>query len=194
MIPEWLSMIDVAFAAVALLFGLGGLQRGFASQVAHIITFLALGLFLFFAYPALYNYMGRLFRNLNEVYMMWIILAGLVLLAIAFFIMVNKMLANLLKTQISDRSDRTYGFLLGIIRGALLTILAMVFMVILGSEKFYNVFSEKSHVGRLVCYEMVPRIQPHVNKSSVGEGFDKMREALIYKEEAGVPQEETPAQ
>ena len=39
MVPDWISLIDIAFAGVALLFGLGGFQKGFAEQVAHIITF-----------------------------------------------------------------------------------------------------------------------------------------------------------
>jgi uncharacterized membrane protein required for colicin V production len=189
MIPEWLNLVDVAFVAVALLFGLGGLQRGFASQVAHIITFVALGIFLFFAYPAIFTFFGRIFRDLNEVYMMWLLLAGVAVLAVLFFILVNKLLASVLKTQISDRSDRVYGFILGFIRGVLITLFAMVFFVILGSEKFYNVFSEKSHVGQLVCYEIVPRIQPRLDKSEMGDGFDRMREALIHQDEAGLPEE-----
>lgn len=189
MIPEWFSFIDAAFIAVALLFALGGVQRGFASQLAHIITFVALGVFLFFAYPAIFNLTGRLFRNVNEVYMVWVLLVGLVLLAIVFYIFISKLLASVLKMQISDMSDRINGFLFGFVRGALATLIALVFLVILGSEKIYDVLSEKSQVGQLVCYEMVPRIQPHVNKDSVGEGFGKMREALIYKEEAGVVEE-----
>ncbi len=185
-IPDWLSMIDVAYVAVALLFALGGLQKGFAGQVAHVITFLALGTALFFAYPAIYSYLGRLFRNLNETYMMWLILAGLAVLAIVFFVFVSKLLANVLKTQISDKSDRVYGFALGFVRGALVALFVMVFLVILGPPKFYDSLRMKSRVGKLVCYEMVPRIQPHLNKSTVNENFDKMREALIYQEEAGV--------
>lgn len=189
MIPEWLSLIDVAYIAVALLFALGGLQKGFASQVAHIISFVMLGVFLFLAYPSIYTYLGRLFRNLSGTYMMWLILAGLIVLTIVFYIYISKLLANVLKMKISDRTDRLYGFSLGFIRGALVALFAMLFLVLLGSEKFYSVFSEKSRVGQLVCYEMVPRIQPHMNKKSVGDGFDKMREALIYQEEAGLPEE-----
>jgi uncharacterized membrane protein required for colicin V production len=188
MIPEWFSLIDVAFVAAALLFGLGGLQRGFASQVAHIITFVVLGVFLFFAYPAIFTFFGRIFRDMDEVYMMWVLMAGLVGLSILFFILINKVLASVLKTQVSDRSDRVYGFILGFTRGILVSLFTMVFFVILGSEKFYNAFSEKSYVGQIVCFEMAPRIQPHVDKSKMGDGFDRMREALIQQDEAGLPE------
>lgn len=186
MIPGWLSLIDIAFVAVVLLFALGGFQKGFAGQVAHIITFVAVGIFLFFAYPSIFTYFGRLFRNLNESYMMWMILAGLAVLAVIAFMLISKLLANVLKTQISERSDRAFGFTLGLIRGALFTLLGMIFLVILGSESIFETFSRKSQVGRLVCYELVPRIQPRVNKSTVGENIDKMRDALIHQEEAGV--------
>ena len=186
MIPDWLSLIDAAFVAVALLFAMGGFQQGFAGQVAHVITFLALGVALFFAYPALFSYLGRLFRNLNETYMMWLILAGLVVLAFIFYKLVNKLLAGVLKTQISDRSDRTYGFTLGLIRGVLLALFVMVFLVILWPAKYYDGFREKSQVGKLVCYEMVPHIQPHLTRAVLEEHVNKLREALIYQEEAGV--------
>lgn len=189
MIPEWLSLIDIAFVAVAFLFGLGGLQRGFASQVAHVITLFAVGVTLYFAFPAIFTYMGQLFRNLNETYMMWLILAGLAVLAVVFFIFLTKLLANVLKTQISDRTDRIYGFTLGFIRGVMVALLIMVFMVIWGSAKTYDTFRTKSHVGRLVCYEMVPRIQPHVTRTALEDRVDRLREALIYQEEAGLPDE-----
>lgn len=185
MIPDWLSFVDVAFLGVALLLALGGFQKGFAGQVAHIITFVAMGLVLFFAYPAIFSYLGRLFRNLDETYMMWLILTGLAVLTIVFFTLISKLLANVLKTQISGRSDHAYGFILGFIRGALLALFAMIFLVMLGPPKFYDSFRMKSYVGKLVCYEMVPRIQPHLPKAKL-EQINKMKDALLYQEEAGV--------
>lgn len=186
MIPAWLSLIDVAYVAVALLFAMGGLQKGFAGQVAHILTFVALAVVLFFAYPPLFSYFGRLFRSLHETYLMWLVLAGIAVLTVVFFIFVNKLLANVLKTQISDRSDCVYGFSLGFVRGALLALFAMIFLVILGSPKFYDTFSGKSRVGKMVCHELVPRIQPHMTRAVLEERVDKLRAALIYQEEAGV--------
>lgn len=183
--PNWLSLIDVAFVAMALLFALGGFQKGFAGQVAHILTFTALGIVLFFFYPTLFSYFGRLFRNLNETYMMWLILAGLGGLAIVFFVYVNKLLARVMKMQISDQADRGYGFVLGLIRGVMLALFVMVFSVILGSPKFYDTFRQKSYVGKLVCYEMVPRIQPHMTRPVLEERINKLRATLIHQEEGG---------
>lgn len=186
MLPGWLSLIDIAFVAVALLFALGGFQKGFAGQVAHIITFIVLGIVLFYAYPRIYDYFGRLFPDLNETHRMWLILAGLGVLSVLFFIFISKLLANVLKTQISERSDRAYGFGLGLIRGTFIALFAMIFLVILGPARARDVFSEKSRIGRVVCYDLVPRIQPRVNKSNVGDKFDELRQALIYQEEAGI--------
>lgn len=186
MIPDWLSLIDVAYLAVVLLFAMGGFQNGFAGQVAHVLTSVTLAVVLFFAYPFLFSYLGRLFRSLHETYLMWLVLAGLAVLTVVFFTLLNKLLANVLKTQISDRSDRVYGFSLGFLRGALVALFAMIFLVILGSPKFYDTFSTKSRVGKLVCYELVPRIQPHMTRAVLEERVDKLREALIHQEEAGV--------
>jgi uncharacterized membrane protein required for colicin V production len=186
MIPDWLSLIDVAFVAMALLFALGGFQNGFAGQVAHVITFVTLGIFLFFAYPVIYSYFGRIFRDLNETYIMWLILIGLAVLTIIFFVYASKLLANVLKTQISSRSDHFYGFSLGLIRGVLVTLTIMIFLIILGPPRFYDTFCMKSKAGKLVCYELVPRIQPHMTPAVMEDRVNKLREALIYQEEAGL--------
>ena len=46
--PDWLSFTDISFAVVVLLFAWGGFQKGFAGQVAHILTALIFGALLFF--------------------------------------------------------------------------------------------------------------------------------------------------
>lgn len=186
MMPDWLSFVDVAFAGVVLLFAMGGFQRGFAAQVAHILTFLIMGALLFFAYPALFSYLCRVWRNMDETYLMWLILAGLLVLAIGIFVALSKVLQSLLKAQISDRSDKTYGSVLGLIRGALVALFAMVFLVMLGPPKIYDGFRMKSHVGQLVCYELVPRIQPHLTRAVLEEKVQQLRSQLMEREEAGV--------
>ena len=127
MMPDWFSFVDMAFLGVALLFAWGGSQKGFAGQVAHILTSLIMAGVLFFAYPAIYSYLSRVFRNLEEAYLMWLLLIGLAALTFGVFVLCSKMLASLLKTQISDRSDHVYGFILGFIRGALVALFALIF-------------------------------------------------------------------
>ena len=189
MIPEWLSFVDVAFLGVALLFAWGGFQKGFAGQVAHILTSLIMGGLLFFAYPAIYNYLSRVFRNLEEAYLMWLLLIGLAALAFGVFVLSSKMLASLLKTQISDRSDHAYGFVLGFIRGALVALFAMIFIVMLGPPRFYDSFRVKSYIGKQVCYNLVPRIQPHLNRATLEEKAQEWKQKLLEQQEAGVLEE-----
>jgi uncharacterized membrane protein required for colicin V production len=186
MIPDWLSWIDVAFAGVALLFAWGGFQKGFAGQVAHILTFVIMGVALFFAYPAIFEYFSRIFRSVSQIYLMWLILAGLLILAIGIFLLFTKLLARMLKTQISERSDAAYGLLLGLVRGLLVALFGMIFLVMLDSSgKNYDACRSKSYVGKLVCYELVPRIQPRL-APALERNIQELKDKLMEREEAGV--------
>jgi len=185
MIPDWLSFVDVAFLGVALLFAWGGSQKGFAAQVAHILTFLIMGGFLFFAYPAIYSYLAGIFRNLDEAYLMWLLLVCLVALAFGVFVLSCKLLASLLKAQISERSDHVYGFMLGFVRGALVALFAMIFIVMLGPPRFYDTFRMKSYIGKQVCYNLVPRVQPHLNRGTLEGKVNQWKQKLLEQEQAG---------
>jgi uncharacterized membrane protein required for colicin V production len=186
MIPDWLSFVDVVFVGVALLFAWGGGQRGFAAQVAHILTFLIIGGVLFYVYPPIFNYLDGVFRNVEETYLMWLLLIVLAVLAYGIFVLISKLLARVLKAQMTERTDHVYGFFLGFIRGGLTALFAMILLVMLGSPKIYDTFRMKSQVGQLVCYEMVPRIQPHLNRSVLEEKTEMIRNRLLQREEAGV--------
>ncbi len=186
MIPDWLSWIDVAYAGVALLFAWGGYQKGFAGQVAHILTFLVSGILLFFAYPAIFEYLGRIFRNFSQIYIMWLIMAVLLIVTIGIFLLFTKLLARLLKTQISDGSDAVYGFILGFIRGLLAALFGMIFLVMFDSSgKTYDNFKSKSYVGKLVCHEIVPRIQPRL-APALERNIQELKDKLMEQKEAGV--------
>ena len=165
MIPEWFSFVDVVFFCVALLLAVGGYQRGFAGQVAHVLTFLVVVLLLFFTYPSVFTYLESRFYDVDATYLMWALFFGLMLLALGFFSLIGRFLMKVLRVQFSSKSDHLYGFLLGFARGALMALLGMVFLVILGPPEFRECFRAKSPVGKLVCNEMVPHIQPHLPRS-----------------------------
>jgi uncharacterized membrane protein required for colicin V production len=189
MMPYWLSFVDLAFMGVALLFAWGGFQKGFAAQVSHILTSVIMGVFLFFAYPAIYSYLSGIFRNLEEAYLMWLLLVCLAALTFGVFILTSKMLASMLKAQISKNSDHFYGFMLGFIRGALVALFAMIFIVMLGPPRFYDTFRMKSYVGKQVCYNLVPRVQPHMNRATLEAKVKEWKLKLLEQEEAGVLEE-----
>ena len=117
---------------------------------------------------------------------MWLLLVGLAALTLGVFVLSSKMLASLLKMQISDRSDRTYGFMLGFFRGVLVALFVMIFIVMLGPPRFYDSFRMKSYVGKQVCYNLVPRIQPHLNRTTLEGKVKEWKLKLLEQEEAGV--------
>lgn len=185
MIPEWFSFIDAAFLLAVLLFAWGGFQKGFAAQVAYILTFLILGVLLFFFYPYAYAFLGRTFRSIDQTVIMWFLIAVLVAAAVGVFILFTKVLANALKKQISEGSDHVFGLMLGTVRGILTALLVMIFLVMLGPQRVEDTFTEKSYTGRFVCNEMIMRIRPRLSRPLVEEKTKEWREWLLGQEEAG---------
>ncbi len=185
MMPDWLSLIDAAVVLAVLLFAWSGFQKGFAAQVAHILTFLFLGSGLFFAYPDLYRFLGRTFQRIDEAVMMWLLLAGLVLLSILIFTLLSKLLALLLKKQISARSDRVCGLLLGTLRGGLAALLVMIVLVMVGPQRLEEYFRMNSRSGEFVALKLVPRIRPHLNRPVVEETARAWKSRLLDQKEAG---------
>ena len=181
MLPEWFSFIDAAFIIAVLLFAWGGFQKGFAAQIAYILTFLCLGVLMFFAYLLL----GRTFRSIDQTVIMGFLIVVLVAIAVGIFIFFSKMLANLLKKQFSEGSDHAFGLMLGTVRGILTALLVMVFLVMLGPQRIEDAFCEKSYTGRFVSREMVMRIRPRLSRPLVEEKTREWRDWLLGQEEAG---------
>jgi uncharacterized membrane protein required for colicin V production len=185
MIPVWLSWVDVAFLLAVGLFAWGGFQKGFAAQLAPVLTFLSASILLFFAYPFLFNYFGGVFRNLEETYLMWMLLITLLVLGIALFMLFSKLLAGLVKMQMSDRADTSWGCVLGLFRGLMMGLIGMIVLVMIDrSGVTYDRFRMKSQVGKVVCYQIVPRIQPRVTalyEDKIGD----WKSTLLQREEAG---------
>lgn len=185
MIPDWLSWLDVSFLFAVLMFAWGGYEKGFAAQLAPLLTFFAFGLLLFFAYPLLFSYFGGVFRNMEETYLMSMLLITLLILGIALFILFSKLLAGLLKLKISERADQGWGLGFGFLRGLLTVLIALIILVMLDrTGGSYERLSAKSKVGRLVCNKLVPAIQPRL--TALYESKIRMwQEELLQREEAG---------
>lgn len=188
--PEWLSLVDAAVLVAVVFFAWGGFQKGFAAQVAHILTIVIVGGFLFFAYPAIFDYFERLLQSVEDTYIMWLILAATVVLGILIFAMLSKVLAKVLKAQVSDIFDSVYGMLLGLLRGVLAVLLALVFLVMLDSSgRAYDKLNGKSYVGRFVCGQVVPRIQPRL-APAFEEKVEEFKRKLLDRKEAGLPDDD----
>ncbi|QBG48358.1 CvpA family protein [Verrucomicrobia bacterium S94] len=185
MLPDWLSLIDAAYVLIVGLFAWNGLQKGFSAQVAHVITFIAVGALLFFAYPYCFAYFGRIFRNLEETYLMWILLCLLLLAAVGIFVLLSKILAAVLKANASETADAAWGAVLGLVHGAMFGLIALIVLVMIDrTGAAYDKLRIKSYVGKTVCYKLVPRVQPRL--TALYE--NKIREwkaELLRREEAG---------
>ena len=116
---------------------------------------------------------------------MWMLLITLVILGIALFILFSKLLAGLLKLQISDRADQGWGLVFGFFRGMLTVLIGLIILVMVErSGAAYDRLRMKSQVGKLVCYKLVPSIQPRLTalyEDKVGD----WKAELMQREEAG---------
>ncbi len=186
MIPEWMSWIDVGYVVVALMFAWGGYQRGFATQIAHVLTLITIGLALIFVYPFVFDQLARMFRNMHETVLTWLLLILLAALTVGLYLLFTKLLARYFKAKLSDRSDSWSGFLFGFARGLMIGLFALTFWVILGPPTAYDTLRLKSKVGNVVCYQLVPRIQPQLTSPVLESKVKKVQNKLLQREEAGL--------
>lgn len=177
MIPVWFSFIDVAFVMAVILFAWGGYQKGFAAQVAHILAFIILGGLLLFAYPHIQGFLITRI-HVNETLIMWGLVALLIGLSVVAFLLISKLLVSMLKPQVTESTDQTFGLLLGMVRGALAALLFMIFLTMLGPQGVVNKMCEKSYTGRFVVYRVVPQIQRYRNSPIVTEGIQKVEDRI----------------
>ena len=163
---ESISFVDVAVIVVVLFFAFFGYFKGFANQIASFLALVLLGLILYFVYPPLFNYLTDLFNSLNQTVVVWVLIILFTVLSFVFFILMNKLLVKILKLQVSENSDHFYGVVMGFFQGVMIVLLALSFIVILGSkgtsEKVKE--NEKSYVGRFTCNQIIPHIQPFVEE------------------------------
>lgn len=185
MIPDWLSWLDVCLMLAVLMFAWGGFQKGFAAQLAPLLTFIASGILLFFGYPFLFSYFGGVFRNLEETYLMWMLLITLLILGISLFILISKLLANLLQLKLTDRADKGWGLVFGFFRGLLTVMIALIILVMTDrTGGSYDRLRAKSKIGKVVCYKLVPAVQPRLTALYENK-IEDWQEELLQREEAG---------
>jgi uncharacterized membrane protein required for colicin V production len=182
MIPEYISLIDVAAVIIVLFFAFFGYFKGFANQLASFLALIVLGLVFYFLYPPLFNYLTDLFKKLNQTAVVWGLIILLAVLSFFFFILMNKLLEKILKFQISDNADHFYGVLLGFFRGTLLVLLGISFVVILGPEGTQKKARKKSYVGRFTCDRIVHHIQPYLTPSFLEKGVENLEKKIKRKE------------
>jgi uncharacterized membrane protein required for colicin V production len=161
MLPSWLNALDIVFIATALLFAWKGMRKGIFLQAVHIMMFLIMGVVFLCAYSPIFDYLGYTLRNMNEDGLEWLACVLMLIVSCVIYVLARKCFSWLGLMDMADEPNRIYGCLLGFIRGMLSIIFIMIFLSILGPPKIYDGFSMKSRTGKLVCFELLPRIQPH---------------------------------
>jgi len=183
--PGWWSWIDATVVVVVLTFVWGAAQKGFAAQISRVAALAFLSVTLFFAYPPLFKLLQGKFSSLSDAGAMWILLLLLGLLSVLLYVLLATWLAKRLKANVSPRTDHVLGGVLGGVLGIMATLLAMTFIVIFGHPKFHDLLSKKSKVGRFVCRDLVPRIQPHLTTGSVENKLDAGKEYFLQHRREG---------
>jgi len=178
-----ISLIDVIAVCMVLLFAWAGCQKGFAAQMAPVLTLAVFGGTLFYAYPHMFRYFEDLFHKMSDAYVMWGILVVLAVLMAGLFIVSSRLFAKIIRARVTSRTDRFCGFLLGLMRGVLFTLLGLVLVVMVGPRDYHEQLTEKSHVGRLVCQRLVPHIQPHLTAPEVERNIDRLRSKLLEQDD-----------
>lgn len=177
-LPETFYTIDVLFAVFVLLFGVAGMLRGLAGELARLITLVVLLAGSCFFYPQLTQFAARKWATLPPAAVQVVTAAMLLLGAVLFYIILKLILARAFKEQVGIFFDRILGALTGMLFGALIGLSVLCALTLLPNEKAYTTLPEKSVVGTWVCHRLTPWIYPKLKELPVfnGEKVDESSE------------------
>ena len=168
--PDTFYTIDVLFVLFVLLFGVIGLLRGLADELARLLAFafLLCGFAVFF--PALTQFAARNWVTLSPVAVQVVVGLVLWMSAMLLFFMLRFSLKKLLCEQVGYLVNKISGALIGFLSGALLSLSILSMVSLVPDEAVYQMLSEKSVVGGWVCERMTPWLHPRLMELPV---FDR---------------------
>jgi len=168
--PETFYAIDVLFGLFVLLFGVTGLLRGLADELARLLAFTFLLLGFAFFYPSLTQLAARKWSVMSPVAVQVTVGVVLWLGGMLLFFGLRFSLKKLLCEQIPGLMNRIGGGLIGLLSGALLGLCVLSAVSLVPNEAAYRMLSEKSMVGGWVCERMTPWLHPRLMELPV---FDR---------------------
>ena len=171
--PDTLNTIDVLFGVFVLLFGVAGLFRGLAGELARLITFvfLVFGFAVFF--PSLTQMAARNWNTLPPAAVQVLVGIMLWLSSILVFFALRFLLNRLFHERLSGLADKVLGALTGLFSGALLGLCVLSIASLVPNESAYRVLSERSAVGSWVCERLTPWLHPRVLELPVFNGEEE---------------------
>ena len=174
---DW-SVLDIGVSVMALLFGIFGFREGFARQLATLFTFVLTMVALYVAYPVLLEYLANHFPDWSIVKVTALGLLALALLSIGLFVLLKQLLASAMLSNLSDGTNKSLGFLFGVLRGAVLAILLLSVVAQVGSESIRSELQDRSMVGSWVCEQFAPMASEYVNRERLEEQMDALRDRV----------------
>ncbi|MBC8205919.1 MAG: CvpA family protein [Kiritimatiellales bacterium] len=169
-VPDTFYAVDVLFGLFVLLFGVVGLLRGLADELARLLAFafLLCGFAVFF--PALTQFAARNWVTLSLAAVQVVVGLVLWMSAMLLFFMLRFSLKKLLCEQVDSLLNKLSGALVGLLSGALLGLSVLSVVSLVPDESVYQKLSEKSVVGGWVCERMTPWLHPRLMELPV---FDR---------------------
>jgi uncharacterized membrane protein required for colicin V production len=174
--PEQLYTIDILFAALVLLFVFEGIKHGLSSELAHVVTLIALLAGFCFFYPQLTQLASDHWQTLPPSAVQIAVSALMLLAAVLLFVLLRALFKQLLKNKLGEAADKIAGGLAGALRGALVGLVVLVGLSLIPNDSLYQTLSEKSSVGGWACNTLAPWAKPRIMELPVLK--DKMSEKL----------------
>lgn len=173
-----IMMIDGVIVATIFAVAVLGWYKGFSGELAHIITLTGLTAGLFFVYPHVYNFFYDLFDAASPTLLMWGLIVLLLVVAFFCFGFISRGMTHVLKAHFGEKTDKFLGFFFGIVRGFLLALIGLILAGMLGPPRMHDMLTTRSHAGRFVCYELVPVVQPHLDRINISDKIRSLRSGL----------------
>ena len=174
--PEQLYTIDILFAALVLLFVFEGIKHGLSSELAHVVTLIALLAGFCFFNPQLTKLASDHWQAMSPSAVRIIVPVVMLLASVVLFLLLRALFKQMLKDKLGEAADKVAGGLAGALRGALVGSAVLVGLSLIPNDSLYRTLSEKSSVGAWVCNTLAPWAQPRIMELPVLK--DKMSEKL----------------
>jgi uncharacterized membrane protein required for colicin V production len=160
--PDTFYTIDVLFGLFVLLFGVVGLMRGLAGELARLLafSFLLCGFTVFF--PALTQLAARNWSTLSTLVVQVLVGVILWLSGVLLFFALRFSFNKLLCERIPNLVNKICGSLVGLFSGALLGLCVLSAVSLVPHEGTYHMLSERSVIGSWVCERMTPWLHPRM--------------------------------
>jgi uncharacterized membrane protein required for colicin V production len=171
--PETIYTLDVLFGAFVVMFGVAGLLRGLAGELARLITLLVFLTGVCFFYPALLGLATYQWRTLPPAAVQTVTTVVVVLSSVLVYALLRVIFQQVFKEQVGKFFDRMFGAMVGMVFGLLVGLSVLCAVSLMPQDRPYRILSENSAIGSWVCVRLTPWLYPRLMEMPV---FDQEEE------------------